>query len=423
MSEDRNLLLRQDTPSMARKLYIDHCSITRIRRIAGKLRGTQHGDLWKGLKINFHSLAASQPNPGLNPLGGFLFSENALAKFEDYELTNEALLDAVRSLSYIQDNRILRPIDYRNLGTEEFGSVYESLLELHPEINISAYTFQLKIAAGSERKTTGSYYTPASLIKCLLDSALEPVIQQALKSTEPIKALLELKVVDPACGSGHFLIAAAHRIGRHLAMVRTGEVEPPPEERRKAMRDVVSHCVYGVDLNPLAVELCKVALWLETLDPGKPLGFLDHHIKCGNSLIGATPHLMDKGIPNDAFKPVEGDNKKIATLIRKQNREEQKGQKRLFTPVEERPQQKEAAAAFKDWEKLPEDAIQQVKEKVSRYGELVKHTVYQLVNGWLIFGQQLFSGRYNRIWVRHQFRLKRHQPLLHNFHFLYINFC
>ena len=314
VSEDRNLLLRQDTPSMARKLYIDHCSITRIRRIAGKLRGTQHGDLWKGLKINFHSLAAGQPNPGLNPLGGFLFSENALAKFEDYELTNEALLDAVRSLSYIQDNRILRPIDYRNLGTEEFGSVYESLLELHPEINISAYTFQLKIAAGSERKTTGSYYTPASLIKCLLDSALEPVIQQALKSTEPIKALLELKVV-------------------------------------------------------------------------------------------------------------EGDNKKIATLIRKQNREEQKGQKRLFTPVEERRQQKEAAAAFKDWEKLPEDAIQQVKEKVSRYGELVKHTVYQLVNGWLIFGQQLFSGRYNRIWVRHQFRLKRHQPLLRNFHFLYINFC
>jgi hypothetical protein len=160
-------------------------------------------------------------------------------------------------------------------------------------------------------------------------------------------------------------------------MIRTEEIEPPPEERRKAMRDVVSHCIYGVDLNPLAVELCKVALWIETIDPGKPLGFLDHHVKCGNSLIGATPQLLDKGIPDDAFKPVEGDDKKIATMIRKRNREERRGQKGLFTPVEERPHQKETAEAFKSWDQLPEDAIQQVKEKVARYGELVKDTAYQ----------------------------------------------
>ena len=377
VSEDRNLLLRRDAPSEARKLYIDHYSITRLRRIAGKIRGTKHGDLWHGLRVTFQCLASGSSNLGLNPLGGFLFSENALAEFKEYELENKTLLAAVRSLSYIQYNRLLRPIDYRNLGTEELGSVYESLLELHPEMNTSAYTFELKVAAGSERKTTGSYYTHASLIHCLLDSALEPVIRRAIKSTNPEKSLLELNVVDPACGSGHFLIAVSHRIGKHLAMLRTGEIEPPPDERRKAIRDVVSHCIYGVDLNPLAVELCKVALWIEALDPGKPLGFLDHHIKCGNSLIGATPDLLDKGIPDDAFKPVEGDDKKVAAFIRKKNREERRGQRDLFAPIEKLPDFQKAAEAFTEWERLPEDAIDQVQEKVEKYGSIVDNASYK----------------------------------------------
>ena len=118
--------------------------------------------------------------------GGSLFSPEALVDLNDCELSNDALLSAVRHLSLTQDNRTLRPVDYRNLGTEELGSVYESLLELHPEVNVSAYTFDLKVAAGSERKTTGSYYTPTSLINCLLDSALEPVIENRLKEAKRI---------------------------------------------------------------------------------------------------------------------------------------------------------------------------------------------------------------------------------------------
>jgi hypothetical protein len=377
VAEDRNLLLIPGAIAEARKYYVEHYSLARIRRIAGHLRGTRHGDLWQGMKITFHCLAEGEPALGLNPLGGFLFSPEAVEDLSDCELSNDALLSAVRHLSFTQDNQTLRPVDYRNLGTEELGSVYESLLELHPEVNVSAYSFDLKVAAGSERKTTGSYYTPTSLINCLLDSALEPVIQNTLNKSEPEKALLDLKVVDPACGSGHFLIAAAHRIAKHLAMIRTGEAEPAPEERRKALRDVVSHCIYGVDVNPLAVELCKVALWIETLDPGRPLGFLDHHVKCGNSLIGTTPELLANGIPDDAFNPVEGDDKDIASAIRRKNREERRGQQDLFAQPYTSADLQRAGEEFQSWEYMPENVYHQVCEKAAQYETLCDKPVFR----------------------------------------------
>ena len=100
---------------------------------------------------------------------------------------------------------------------------------MHPVLNAEAGTFELKTASGHERKTTGSYYTPTSLITCLLDSALDPVLDDAARKPDPERAIRDLKVCDPACGSGHFLIAAAHRIAKRLAAARTGEEEPPPQ--------------------------------------------------------------------------------------------------------------------------------------------------------------------------------------------------
>ena len=131
-----------------------------------------------------------------------------------------------------------------------------------------------------------------------------------------------MKVCDPACGSGAFLIAAAHRMAKRLATVRTGDDEPSPDAIRSALRDVVGHCLYGVDMNPLAVELCKVNLWMEAMDKGKPLSFLDHRILLGNSLLGTAPALMAMGIPDEAFAPLEGDDKTINSLLRKMNRRE-----------------------------------------------------------------------------------------------------
>ena len=246
----------------------------------------------------------------------------------DARIDNAHLLEAVRNLTITRDAeaKIDRAVDYRNLGAEELGSIYESLLELHAQVDVSGRRFALVSAAGNERKTTGSYYTPTSLINELLDSALEPVLEDAVRQSDPEDALLRVSVLDPACGSGHFLIAAANRIASRLATVRSGDSEPAPDDMRRALREVVGSCIHGVDMNPMAVELCKVSLWLEATEPGKPLSFLDHRIVCGNALLGTTPSLLAAGIPDVAYNALNGDDKSVASADRKRNKAERQGQ-------------------------------------------------------------------------------------------------
>jgi len=115
---------------------------------------------------------------------------------------------------------------------------------------------------------------------------MEERLANAKTKDERERAILSMRAIDPAAGSGHFLLAAARRLGRELARIRTGEEEPTPTAFRHAVRDVIRECIYAVDKNPLAVDLCKVALWIEGHDAGQPLSFLDHHVKCGDSLVG-----------------------------------------------------------------------------------------------------------------------------------------
>jgi hypothetical protein len=141
------------------------------------------------------------------------------------------------------------PVNWRDMETEELGSVYESLLELTPRLNGDGC--RLTFAEGSEagahaRKTTGSYYTPDSLVQALLDSALDPVLDRIEADTDdPTAALLSVTVLDPACGSGHFLLAAARRIATRLARARAGGVASPADFRH-ALRDVARACIHGV---------------------------------------------------------------------------------------------------------------------------------------------------------------------------------
>ncbi|MEX2382209.1 MAG: N-6 DNA methylase, partial [Opitutales bacterium] len=227
VAEDRNLLLRPETPPASRQHYYRFYSLTRLRTLAERRIASQHVDLWQSLSLLFDLLGEKGSKAlGLPALGSFLWSDKAIPSLAGANIANRDLLRAIYFLAFIKDGTVRRSVDYKHLGADELGSIYEALLEMHPRINLDAKTFSLASAAGNERKTTGSYYTPTSLVTCLLDSALDPVIAQAAKQKNPEEALLNLKICDPACGSGHFLIAAAHRLAKRLATVRTGDSEP-----------------------------------------------------------------------------------------------------------------------------------------------------------------------------------------------------
>ncbi len=295
------------------------------------LINSQARNNWKELLVTFgifESETLGKPF-GITPLVGELFHPDALEALKTAELHNEVLLDALYRLNTYEDRatQTRRRINYRSLDVEELGSVYESLLDLHPFIQTGAggkMTFSYIRA--TERKTTGSYYTRHDLVAELLQSALEPVMAQRLReaggdANRQAEALLKLKVCDPSCGSGHFLLAAARRIALELARVRAGGEQPAASAVRASLREVIEHCIYGVDLNPDAVELCQVALWLESHYPGRPLSFLQHKIRCGNSLVGIHDlSLLEKGLPDEAFKEVAGDEKEVGRNLRKENK-------------------------------------------------------------------------------------------------------
>jgi hypothetical protein len=376
VAEDRDMLFHPKASDAARTRYTLYYSVSRLRRLAEQRIGTRHADLFSGLWLVMEQLGDEDGylELGLPALNSFLFSREAVPDLADCEIANRDLLDAVRALAFTSDGHTRRVVDYRNLGPEELGSVYESLLELHPVLHIDTATFKLDTASGHERRTTGSYYTPTSLINCLLDSALDPVLDEAYRRVDPENAILSLKVCDPACGSGHFLIAAAHRIAKRLAAVRTGEEEPIPEARRKALRDVIGRCIYGVDINPMSVELCKVNLWMEAIEPGKPLSFLEQHIQCGNSLLGATPALLAKGIPDSAFEPIEGDDKKICSEYKKRNKQQREGTRSLFDP--EGKLWDHLATSMIQLEEIGDDTVEEIRRKQEYYNKLVQSNDY-----------------------------------------------
>lgn len=337
VAEDRGALLDPNADPQSRQRYLDYFSTARLRSTARRRRGGRYGDRWQALTLVWRGLGSESGRPelGLPGVGG-LFDAGSLDFLTECELSNESLLSAVRSLSLVREPKsdVLRVVDYRNLGAEELGSIYEALLEFVPQWDPATKQYTLDIASGNQRKDTGSYYTPTSLVESLLDTALDPVLDDAVKSADTadgqVAALLAVTVCDPACGSGHFLVGAARRIAKRVAAIRTGDPEPAPEQVRAAMRSVVACCVYGVDVNPLAAELAKVSLWMEALEPGRPLAYLDAQIKVGNALIGATPALLADGLPDEAFKPIEGDVKTIATATKAANKAERTSQGSLF---------------------------------------------------------------------------------------------
>ncbi|MBV5326798.1 MAG: N-6 DNA methylase [Chlorobium sp.] len=382
--EERGMVFPKGTATKKSTIYVQHYSIERLRRQARNrsLQVTCYSDGWLQLLSTFHLFEDRDGAAALGTtlLGGQLFSPANLGLLPHCTLSNKALYSTLEQLCFftLPENGQRMPVNFGGLATEEFGSVYESLLELHPFTDLlPTPLFDFRHAAGNERKTTGSYYTHAALVESLLQSALDPHIDEAEKSTTPEKSILALKVCDPACGSGHFLIAAAQRIARRLARLRAGDEEPSPELLHHTLREVIGHCIFGVDINPMAAELCRVGLWLEAMEPGKPLSFLEHHIRVGNSLMGTTPELIAAGLPHEAFKPIEGDNKEACAILKKWNRGSREGLGPLFAQHDEQQQQHLQAAALAI-EEMPDDDLRSVLEKKSARLHLENEEEYRI---------------------------------------------
>lgn len=335
--EERGVLHPQEDSAeaqVARRAYAEGYALARLRELCLKRRArTRHDDQWQAIRIVFRGLAQGEPRLALPALGG-LFAPEQCPDLDVASVDNAHLLAALQDLRWAKPAgaQSLVPVDYRNMGPEELGSVYESLLELVPAIDLPARTFgfvdrtEEGSTAGNARKLTGSYYTPDSLVQELIKSALDPVIEQRLAAqpTNPTEALLAIRVIDPACGSGHFLLAAARRLAEKLAQLRSleggqeGAIQP--QDYRHALREVVARCIYGVDRNPMAIELARMALWLEGYEEGRPLGFLDHHLQVGDALLGLTDlNVLEQGIAKDAFKPLSGDDKDVCKKLAKAN--------------------------------------------------------------------------------------------------------
>ena len=397
VAEERRLLFVPSRQEAARQeIYTRWYSVARLReRADARLFDDGESDLWAGLKQTFRLFedANAASELGLTALDGELFGRLACVDLIDAEdvpgprLRNDKLLSAIWRLSTFEDSDgqrgrrgPRRRVNFAGLDVEEFGSVYEALLDYHPQVTIEGERSRFELVAGSERKSTGSYYTPQELVRELIKSALEPVVADRLSKVgtreDKERALLSLKVCDPASGSGHFVLAAARQIGRELARVRSGEAEPNPEDYRRAVRDAIRRCIFAVDKNPLAVDLCKVALWIEGHESGLPLSFLDNHVKNGDSLVGVLDlSVLEAGIPDSAYTAVTGDDRAVASEFRKANKAKA-GRPALFSHTVAEEIQK-TASAFGAVAELPETSPDEVHAKETAYAALCQGVAWQ----------------------------------------------
>jgi hypothetical protein len=260
-------------------------------------------DGWEQLRLLFHAIDQGDAAYKIPAYNGGLFDASRHTSLRDWQLTDEALYDILRHLMFQAETEKKRgknvepladpfqsqvPVPYGDLDVRDLGDIYEGLLEQrlvgesHPVSRLV-----LRNEKG-ERKASGSYFTPERLVDYLVRSALNPVLEECGGDRA---RLLSLRILDPAMGSGHFLVKAVDILADWLTI--NCDPEDPkaprdngPKERAYWKRVVVENCIYGVDSNPMAVELARVALWLHTAEYGKPLSFLDHHLKIGNSLVG-----------------------------------------------------------------------------------------------------------------------------------------
>ena len=345
-AEDRGLLPVHDSR------YDDYGIRKRVRYdIANRMK---EDDTFSGMATNYYDrlvnlfkiIDSGDPSIGLPAYNGGLFASEAAPMLERVRLSDAEIAQIIYDLSHAKDpQNQLRFVNYRDMSVQQLGSIYERLLEREPVRDEAG-----KIIVRPNpyaRKDSGSFYTPQELVDLIVDRTLKPLVEERLKAFEekadalksdrrpkserraelervdPAVSVLDLKVLDPAMGSGHFLVTAVDFLSDYVAELieyvpavpswLDGGYVSPLEGRVEAIRGeiirrsresnwvldeaqltdqaiirrmVLKRCIYGVDKNPLTVELAKVSLWLHSFTVGAPLSFLDHHLRCGDSLVG-----------------------------------------------------------------------------------------------------------------------------------------
>ena len=340
-AEDRDLLpvrnTRYDDYALREKVRGD----VRRRKDSDDVFSASAARYWSAIDDLCRAIDQGDTSIGLPPYNGGLFDRQRVPLLTNIRIGDEVMADVIDALSFEQTTEGRRYINYRDLGVQQLGSIYERLLEHEIVHDRGEIAFRPNVFA---RKGSGSYYTPDDLVALIIKETIEPLIQSRIddftaksselatsplpedrrigqfKRADPAEKLLELKVCDPAMGSGHFLVNLVDHLAdrvimamadaeasvdnyispltEHIDTIRNTIIDNAEkrgwtinaeqlDDRHIVRRMVLKRCIYGVDKNPMAVELAKVALWLHTFTVGAPLSFLDHHLRCGDSLFGS----------------------------------------------------------------------------------------------------------------------------------------
>lgn len=368
-AESRDLLPVRDSRD-----YRDYYSLHAIKRdVAERLAGGRallptSATLWPRLNELFSIINAGSPPLNVATFNGGLFDPERHPFLERYTVGDGHLQEAVDRLSRVD----VQFVDYRDLAERHLGTIYEGLLEYHLEAadqeaepGEAGWTVDLLNDRG-ERKATGSYYTPDFVVKYIVEATVGPVLREAVSGAktdeEKVAAVLAVNVLDPSMGSGHFLVEVMEYVARFLVELGVAPAGEAGEESDEASelaywkRRVAQSCVYGVDANPLAVDLAKLSLWLATVARDRPLSFLDHHLRCGNSLVGARiSDLQPGGDPAKKRKKAKDDGSAQLSML-----EDDAFRRSMSTAV------------GNIWliEESPADTVEEVKEQERLYGRL-----------------------------------------------------
>lgn len=346
-------------------IYRESYSLDALRAAAerphGAMRGLQRGcriggpalGLWDALRAiaRLAHAGCSAGDLKVTPFNGRLFAPARTPLADRRNLDDEAARRAVLALSTrpSADRAGHERIAYRDLGVEQLGAVYETLLDYKPEVtpaSPSTCRTHVVLRPGSgTRKATGTFYTPQPIAEYLVRRTLGPLVH----GTEP-ERILQLRIVDPSMGSGAFLVAACRYLAAayEAALIRTGGCHPSDigdSERAAIRRTVAERCLYGVDLNPMAVQLARLSLWLTTLAGDRPLSFLDHRLQVGNSLLGAWLAVLGRA-PRRQLRRVSNDRGYL-----------------LFDELLVRDVLREVLPVRFSLESTPNDTVDQVRDK------------------------------------------------------------